>query len=766
MRYIWILLSLSFIFSRELYKEIKIADIPFSTIPYITSLGIDLDHIYKEEDFIQFAISEYDLDKLDFHNVNYEVIHDNLEEFYAQRLTNDFESRDFELGSMGGYYTYNEIEEQLSQIHADYPSLTHLEVIGNTLEGRNVWALKISDNASTFEQDEAEVLYTGLHHAREPMSYMNLFYFMDWLFENYNTDDLATHLINNRQLWFVPAVNPDGLVYNQSIAPNGGGMQRKNMLETCSGGVDGVDLNRNYSYMWAYDNEGSSPDGCNETYRGTSPFSEPESQNVRDFVQSHNFPIALNYHSYSNLLIYPLGYEYDNPIAEEDLAIFIEYGQDMVQYNGYALGSGPDLLYPVNGEACDWMYGSENIFAYTPEIGSGNDGFWPSTNRIIPLAEENLYPNQFLALVAGSKYQVDISVDEGPYTADDSYPLYISVFNQGLTDSNQEVYIDIESSNNLSFELEQIVLESGLDARELLELGGISYFTPNSTQGSIAEITVKVYDADGYIYDESLQLIIGETEMVINQDFEQDNSWSVGALDDNATAGVWELGTPLGTYDELGNMVQTDSDHTDNGINCFFTGNSNNPNSPGQGDVDGGKTTLFSPIYDLSEYSGVIVSYWKWYTNNQGNNPGTDIWAVDVSDNNGQNWIELENTNSSNNFWDFKQFYLNDYIQNFNSVQFRFIAEDIYHSGDNGSGGSLVEAAIDDFHIEAFIDSGCLLGDFNEDTIINVLDIIFMVNVILGPIEDIDDYLCFGDFNQDGTLNIQDVIMLVNFILS
>jgi len=518
--------------------------------------------------------------------------------------------------------------------------------------------------------------------------------------------------------------------------------------------------------MWAYDNEGSSPDGCNETYRGTSPFSEPESQNVRDFVQSHNFPIALNYHSYSNLLIYPLGYEYDNPIAEEDLAIFIEYGQDMVQYNGYALGSGPDLLYPVNGEACDWMYGAENIFAYTPEIGSGNDGFWPSTNRIIPLAEENLYPNQFLALVAGSKYQVDISVDEGPYTADDSYPLYISVFNQGLTDSNQEVYIDIESSNNLSFELEQIVLESGLDARELLELGGISYFTPNSTQGSIAEITVKVYDADGYIYDESLQLIIGETEMVTNQDFEQDNLWSIGALDDNASAGVWELGVPLGTYDELGNMVQTDSDHTDNGINCFFTGNSNNPNSPGQGDVDGGKTTLFSPVYDLSEYSGVIVSYWKWYTNNQGNNPGTDIWAVDVSDNNGQNWIELENTNFSNNFWDFKQFYLNDYIQNFSNVQFRFIAEDIYHSEDNGSGGSLVEAAIDDFHIEAFIDNGCLLGDFNEDAIINVLDIIFMVNVILGPIEDIDDYLCFGDFNQDGTLNIQDVIMLVSFILN
>ena len=265
---------------------------------------------------------------------------------------------------------------------------------------------------------------------------------------------------------------------------------------------------------------------------------------------------------------------------------------------------------------------------------------------------------------------------------------------------------------------------------------------------------------------ENLQLIIGETDIVTNQNFEDNNNWFVGALDDNATAGTWELGTPLGTYDEFGNLVQTDLDHTDDGINCFFTGNSNNPNSPGQGDVDGGKTTLFSPIYDLSEYSGVIVSYWKWYTNNQGNNPGTDIWKVDVSNNNGQNWIELENTNSSNNFWSLEQFYLNDYIQDFNTVQFRFIAEDIYHDGDNGSGGSLVEAAMDDFRIEAFIDNSCLLGDFNQDTLINIQDIIFMINVILGPVEDIDNYLCFGDFNQDDTLNIQDVIILVNLILS
>ena len=94
MRYIWILLlSSSFIFSRVLYKEIRIENIPFSTIPYLSSLGIDLDHIYKQKNFIQFAISDYDLDKLDFYNVDYQVLHDNLEKFYAERLADNFESK-------------------------------------------------------------------------------------------------------------------------------------------------------------------------------------------------------------------------------------------------------------------------------------------------------------------------------------------------------------------------------------------------------------------------------------------------------------------------------------------------------------------------------------------------------------------------------------------------------------------------------------------------------------------------------------------------
>ena len=760
-----IILLLAFSFSIEIYKEIKIKNIPNSTIPFLSSIGIDLDHIYKKNDFIQFVVSEYDLHKLNKHNVNYSIIHEDIQSFYESRLNNNYEYRDFDLGSMGGYYTFNEIEDHLDEIANEYSSLVHKISIGSSLEGRNIWAVKISDNAN-IDENEPEVLYTGLHHAREPMSYMNLFYFMYWLLENYESDDLANHLVNNRELWFIPAINPDGLVYNQSIASNGGGMQRKNMLETCSSSPDGVDLNRNYSYMWAYDNDGSSPDGCNETYRGNSPFSEPETQVVRDFVENHNFPIALNYHSYSNLLIYPLGYEYENNVPQSDLDIFIEFGEDMVQYNGYELGTGPDLLYPVNGEACDWMYGVHGIFAYTPEIGTGQDGFWPQTSRIVPLAEENLYPNQFLGVVAGAKYVIDVNIEENTFLSGEVYPLNISVFNQGLGDSNGEVVISLLSSENIIFELDEIILEE-LNSREFLDLGDIVYFSVSSNQGSVENIIVNVHDNDNYFYSESFQIITGQTELYVNQNFESFNNWSVGDFNDGATDGIWEIGIPNVTFDENNNMVQTGSDNTENGTNCYFTGNGENPYSPGQSDVDGGKTTLFSPVYDLSEYSGAIVSYWKWYTNNQGNNPGSDFWEVSVSNDNGNSWVNLEYTNESNNYWKSEQFFINDYIDLSNQIQFRFIAEDVYNEGDSGSGGSLIEAAVDDFAIHVFVSGEeCAIGDLNEDGYFNVQDIVIMVNVILGPIDEWDIYLCLADMNFDGQLNVQDIVLLVNLILS
>ena len=753
----------------ELYKLIRVSEVDSGLIEEMQIIGIDIDHYtYDETDkSIEFAIPQSHLDRLVANNISFSVIYDDLEAFYQSRLSQGPYPRDFDYGSMGGYYTFQEIEEHIDEVCALNPDIVSTKVsIGTTLEGRNIWAIKISDNPNV-DEDEPEVLYTGLHHAREPMSYMNLFYFMYWILESYPQDPLAKHIVDNREMWFVPAVNPDGLVYNQSIAPNGGGMQRKNMKETCGFGTpDGVDLNRNYSYYWGYDNEGSSNDGCNETYRGFSQFSEPETQAVRDFVEARDFKIALNYHSYSNLLIYPFGYTYNNVVPEDDLEIFIEYGQDMVQYNGYELGTGPELLYTVNGEACDWMYGDQGIYAYTPEIGSSSDGFWPATSRIVPLAEENLYPNQFLALAAGSKYSMQASVSDGPYTYGNSYPIYISVTNTGLSESNGDLIVSLESSGLVSFSDNNISI-NGLDSRETVDLGDLMAFqlSSSSYSGLTETITVSIYDNDGYVYSDSFEIVLGQTEVVSSFNFEvEDSGWTVGDISDTADAGIWEIAVPVATYFE-NNQAQPGADHSSNGEMCYLTGSATSQ-SVGYDDVDNGKTTLFSPVFDLSGNNEVLVSYWKWYTNDVGDNPGNDFWQVDVT-NDGQNWYSLENTNDSSPEWIKKQFLLSSLgIAITSNMQFRFIAEDASYPGDNGSGGSIIEAAIDDFTIEVF-ESGedTVLGDINSDGSIDILDVVMLVNFVLNVNEPNPGQFSASDINNDGIINILDIVAVVGMII-
>jgi hypothetical protein len=178
-------------------------------------------------------------------------------------------------------------------------------------------------------------------------------------------------------------------------------MWRKNRRN--NGGSYGVDINRNFGYKWGIDNNGSSPNPSDLTYRGPSAFSEPETDNLRQFAESHNFKIALNYHSYSNLLLYPWGYT--DEFCPDD-AIFNAHATLMTRDNGYTLGPASTTIYPTNGGSDDYMYGDTQnknaIFSYTPELGNDGDGFWPSLSRIIPLCQENMIQNMMAAYLSGS----------------------------------------------------------------------------------------------------------------------------------------------------------------------------------------------------------------------------------------------------------------------------------------------------------------------------------------------------------------------------
>jgi len=298
--------------------------------------------------------------------------------------------------TMGGFRTLSEVWAAVDSLIAEYPAVVSEKyTIGYTDEARPIYAIRISDNPSVDESEPA-VLFTGLHHAREPMGPHIVLYTMKQLASQYGVDPQITNLVDNREIWFVPIVNPDGYAYNESIAPGGGGMWRKNRHNN-GGGSFGVDVNRNYGFNWGYDDIGSSPDPNSETYRGVSAFSEQETQAVRDFCLAYpNIVITMNYHSYSNLLLYPWGFA---ALYTPDQRLFAALADSAVAFNGYTAEPGW-RLYLTNGDSDDWMYGGQGILSFTPEVGRGSDGFWPSPARIEPLTLENWEPNLLMIDIA------------------------------------------------------------------------------------------------------------------------------------------------------------------------------------------------------------------------------------------------------------------------------------------------------------------------------------------------------------------------------
>ncbi|HLG94075.1 MAG TPA: M14 family metallopeptidase, partial [candidate division Zixibacteria bacterium] len=306
--------------------------------------------------------------------------------------------------SMGGYHTYAEVKAFLDSVAAARPDLVSpVFSIGQSLEGREIWGVKIS-NLPNGNDGRPEVLYTALTHAREPMSMEVLLYTIRHLLQNYGSDSYVTGLLNTRDLYFLPVLNPDGYLYNQATNPTGGGFWRKNRRPN-AGGSFGVDLNRNFGYLWGLDNFGSSPTPTSETYRGTAPFSEPETQRLRDFVLSRNFTFEIDYHTYSNLWLFPWGYGTE---PAEDYWLYRALADSAVLHNGYLPGPGWQL-YLTNGTSIDWAYSaapSSRIYSFTPEVGGPSDGFWPPASRIPALAAENLTPNLFYAWAADNPRKI------------------------------------------------------------------------------------------------------------------------------------------------------------------------------------------------------------------------------------------------------------------------------------------------------------------------------------------------------------------------
>jgi hypothetical protein len=551
-----------------------------------------------------------------------------LEAHYRDRLS---ASRDF-----GAYHTVDETYAEILQLHLDHPGLVSApDTIGTSIQGNPILAVKISDNVGQ-DEDEPELLYTALIHAREIITVEIVLDLMHTLAEDYGTDPRITHLVDNREFWFVPVVNPDGVLYNQQTNPNGGGLWRKNRRNN-GDGTFGVDLNRNFGYRWGHDDEGSSPSPSSETYRGTAGFSEPELQGLRDFQASRNFSQALHYHSYSNLYLHPWDFEETLPPAA-DLGFFQQLCGRMASHNGFETGTSWQLLYPVNGASGDWSYGDTlnhgRCFAITPEVGTGNDGFWPQESRIPALLASCHEPNLRFAELAEDC--------DGSGVAD-------------ALEAQQGLLADCDNNGRA-------------DACE------------------IADGSARDCDGNG-VPDICEDQYCGG--LILQDDLESDTGWTVGGPQDDATAGLWTRVDPNGTD------AQPEDDRSPQGTLCWVTGQGNPGDGAGVADVDNGLTTLTSPVWDLSGETDPWLAYWRWYDNQSGANPGQDVFEVQLSGNGGGegSWITIEQLGptgtGTTGGWLRHELRLADHLAAFDQLHLRFLARD-------EDPGSLVEAAVDD----------------------------------------------------------------------
>lgn len=384
----------------------------------LLELGITIDHADVQDGDIVTEISEDEVNILKKNNITHTILIHDMAKYYEERIMNDYKNRSsslpplcnapninkptwFHLGSMGGYFTFAEMETILDSMALLYPNLITVKAPASpplkSIQNRELWYVKISDNP-TVDENEPQLLYNSLHHAREAASLSQLIFFMYYMLENYATNPDIKFLVDNTEMYFIPCVNPDGYVYNQTIQPNGGGMWRKNRRN--NGSTFGVDLNRNYGHNWGYDNVGSSPTSSSDTYRGTAAFSEPETQIVRNFCNTHTFVTALNAHTYGNLLIYPWGYlpSFYTP----DSATFVNWSVHLTEQTRFLYGTGDQTVnYVTNGDSDDWMYGEQSskpkIMSITPEAGAAADGFWPASSRIIDICKTTLHQNITLA---------------------------------------------------------------------------------------------------------------------------------------------------------------------------------------------------------------------------------------------------------------------------------------------------------------------------------------------------------------------------------
>lgn len=317
----------------------------------------------------------------------------------------------------GGYPTYDQIVAEMHAVADRYPALVRLVDLGQsgeTLRGdanRRVWAVRVT---APNGPPRPAVLYLAAYHAREVVTPELALQTLHMYADAYGRDPLVTELLDTLEVWIVPVVNPDGWVRVE----RGAEWWRKSTTPTSDCGIapgtnannktPGVDLNRNHSFGWNGP-EGASALPCSETYRGPAPASEAETRIIERLFDRAGFVLAISWHAYGNLVLWPWASRADNVGADPVLDTI---GAQLMRLTGYRGGPGGSTLYLSSGELSDWAWVRHRVPVFTIEVGAASDSldhnpFTPPHEAVLRYWTANQPAALYLARIAGDLRRAD-----------------------------------------------------------------------------------------------------------------------------------------------------------------------------------------------------------------------------------------------------------------------------------------------------------------------------------------------------------------------
>jgi murein tripeptide amidase MpaA len=628
------------------------------------------------------------------------------------------------------FRTMDEINAKLDAWVAQRPDLVTPFTVGTSLEGRPIRGIRITKAPA----GSPGVLFNATQHAREWGATTASLYIADRLVNLYGSDPRVTALLDRAWIDVIPVCNPDGYVYTWTTNR----LWRKNRRPN-SDGTFGVDLNRNWAFQWGGGGASTIPN--DETYRGTSAFSEPESAALRDyFIANTTLAGHIDFHAYSQLVLSPWGYTTAlAPNNDAFLALGREMKDAIARTNGASYTAGPiaSTLYIASGSSVDHAYGAHGVPSYTIEVrDTGTYGFVMPVTEIMPNATEN-----FAAAMELADTTVDGAVirlpNGAPTTVDFGSPVSITAevrAIRGTLASGGVRFFSRVGSSGAFTETPMTDTGAGIFAAALptIPCGATLqwYITALTSVG-----TSRLPHTPGAVYSTSA---VASTA-TFTDTFETNLGWTVGATGDNATAGLWVRVDPVGT------TAQPENDSADAGALCWVTGQGVVGGAVGAADLDGGTTTLTSPVLNASNPNS-FVSYRRWYSNNQGAAPNADSMPVQISGDGGTTWVLLEDVSENANAWVEKTFRVADFITPSANMRIRFQARDL-------GAGSVVEAGVDFVRV---LTVGCPTRpeDLDGNGVVDSADLTIILNNWGNP--------GVGDLNGNGVVESGDLASLLS----